>query len=82
MAASITSSGVVPRKAIRRYVAAGPVTLSAAPKACTSASVSRMPATVVTAPMPTASQSPSMPWARAPRRSPAPSRRATPAVVP
>ena len=41
-----------------------------------------MPSTVRDEPMSTASQMPSMPWASAARRSPAPSRRATLAVVP
>ena len=78
----MTSRGVVPRNAIRRYVAACSDTASPAPNAWTSGSVAATPRTVVTTPIPTASQTPSMPWARAPRRSPAPRWRATLAVVP
>ena len=80
--ASMTSSGVVPRKAIRRYVVAWPATSPPAPNAPTSQGVAAMPTTVVIAPMRTASQTPSMPWLIAPRRSPAPTCRATDAVVP
>ena len=58
VAASITSSGTVPRKAIRRYVVAWPATSGPTPKAATSGPVSATPATVTTAPMPTASQTP------------------------
>ena len=80
--ASMTNNGVVPRNAIRRYVVAWSATSPPAPKAPTSQGVAVIPATVVTAPMSTASQTPSMPWLRAPRRSPAPTCRATDAVVP
>ena len=74
--ASMTRRGVVPRNAMRRYVVAWSATSPPAPKAATSHGVATMPATVVTAPMSTASQTPSMPWPRAPRRSPAPTCRA------
>ena len=80
--ASMTSNGVVPRNAIRRYVVACSLTSSPAPNTATSGSVSSTPATVTTTPMITASQTPSMPWARARPRSPAPRYRATLAVVP
>ena len=43
VAASMTSSGVVPRKAIRRYVVAWSVTSAPAPKASTSGPVSATP---------------------------------------
>ena len=84
VAASITSSGVTPRKAMRRYVVAGSATAGAGPEqAARAGQWSATPATRVTStPMMTASQTPSMPWARAARRSPAPSSRATLAVVP
>ena len=80
--ASITSSGVTPRKAQRRYVVACSVTSGSGPNSPTSGPDSAMPTTVVSTPMTTASQTPSMPWASAPRVSPAPMRRATEAVVP
>ena len=80
--ASMTSSGVTPRKAIRRYVVAGSATSGPAPSRRTSGPVVTTPTRVMTTPRPMASQTPSMPWARAARRSPAPSRRATLAVVP
>ena len=82
MAASISSSGVTPRKAIRRYVEAKPLTSSPAPKAATEGSVSTTPAAEASTPMSTASHSPSTPCASAPRRSPAPRCRATLLVVP
>ncbi len=80
--ASMTSSGVTPRKAIRRYVVAGSATSGPAPSRRTSGPVVTTPTRVMRTPRPMASQTPSMPWARAARRSPAPSRRATLAVVP
>ena len=80
--ASMTRSGMVPRKAIRRYVVAGSATAGPTPSSRTRGPVAATPTRVSTAPISTASQTPSMPWARAPRRSPAPSSRATLAVVP
>ena len=46
VAASMTSSGVVPRKAMRRYVVAWSVTSGPAPKAPTSGPVSATPSSV------------------------------------
>ena len=80
--ASITSSGVVPSHAMRRYVVANPSTDDPAPNAPTSGSVKATPRTVTTTPISTASQTPSIPCARAPCSSPAPTCRATLAVVP
>jgi hypothetical protein len=82
VAASITSSGTVPRKASRRYVVANPDTAGSAPNRSTSRPASSTPRAVVTVPMSTASHNPSTPCSRAPRVSPAPIRRATEAVVP
>ena len=80
--ASITSSGVVPSHAMRRYVVANPSTDDPAPNAPTNGPVSATPRTVTTTPISTASQTPSTPCARAPFSSPAPTCRATLAVVP
>ncbi len=82
VAASITSSGTTPRNASRRYVVAGTSTAGPAPNSPTSRPARSTPATVVTVPISTASQTPSTPWASAPRTSPEPTRRATEAVVP
>jgi hypothetical protein len=61
---------------------ANSATSSPGENAATSGPVSAMPRTVTTAPISTASHTPSTPWASAPRGSPAPTRRATLAVVP
>ena len=67
---------------MRRYVVAGSATVGSAPSRRTSGPVAATPTRVTSTPMTTASQTPSMPWAKAARRSPAPSSRATLAVVP
>ena len=81
VAASITSSGVNPRQASRRYVDANAATDGPTPNAPTSGPVSATPRTVPTRPDPHGQQTPSMPWPALPVV-PGAVRRATLTVVP
>ena len=80
--ASTASMAGAPSKLIRRYVIAPAVTAGDAPNACTMRGASGIPAASTAAPIPAASHSPSIPSWMAARRFPAPSCRATAAVVP
>ena len=72
----------MPSAEIRRYVTAWASAASEAPKTRQTGSARTATTTAVTVPRAMASQVPSMPAAIAPAREPAPSWRATTAVVP
>ena len=80
--ARTTSIAGMPIAEIRRYVTAWSSAASEAPKARHTGSAASATTAAVTAPRPIASQVPSMPAEIAPVREPAPSWRATTAVVP
>jgi hypothetical protein len=65
-----------------RYLVACDATSALGPNQPTTVRVAGSTMTVTTAPISAASQRPSTPWASAPSVSPAPTRRATEAVVP
>ena len=80
--ASTTSMAGMPSAEIRRYVTAWSIASGEAPKTCATGPAKVATSRVVTAPSAIASQVPSMPAEIAPAREPAPSWRATTAVVP
>jgi hypothetical protein len=82
VAARTTSMAGSPGSDQRRYVTAWSDTSPEAPKAATSGTASTAPARAVPTPSRAASHTPSIPCDTAARRSPAPTRRATAAVVP
>ena len=80
--ASTTSIAGMPSAEIRRYVTAWSIASGEAPKTWATGPAKAATSAVVTAPRAIASQVPSMPAEIAPAREPAPSWRATTAVVP
>jgi hypothetical protein len=79
--ASTSSIEGVPSRLTRRYVTASVASWSVAPNKCTINGARGQHVALTTTPMAAASHRPSMPWRIACLMSPAPSRRATAAVV-